>query len=295
MPLPTAFVSHSDCARHDTGWGHPDHQGRLPGLVRAVYRDMLTLHGHLLDVEAVPATEAELLLAHTPDHLARLRMGVAQAAAHGQPLALHDDGPILSDASWAAVLAATGTALTGARTVLGGDARNAFCMARPPGGGASADAAGAHSLINHRAVTCLQLLQSGVSRVLVLEWTPRNVPTPTARILEARPDATTLAFDPTALASDAPRQLAAELETALDDALPEFVLLGAGFDALRGDPLHDGMLDPAVYHGLTLAVREAADARCGGRLVSVLDGGYSPALGAAVVQHLRALAGLPPA
>ena len=51
-------VSHESCSLHDTGWSHPDHQGRLPALTRAVYRDMVALYEPLLQVEGVPATEA---------------------------------------------------------------------------------------------------------------------------------------------------------------------------------------------------------------------------------------------
>src|SRR5215213_5952298 len=61
----TAYVSHEDCSRHDTGWSHPDHQGRLPAVTRAVYRDMVALYEPLLQVEALPATEPQLLRVHT--------------------------------------------------------------------------------------------------------------------------------------------------------------------------------------------------------------------------------------
>jgi acetoin utilization deacetylase AcuC-like enzyme len=78
---------------------------------------------------------------------------------------------------------------------------------------------------------------------------------------------------------------------------PDFVLLSAGFDILASDPLGAGLaITPRDVHELTVALREWADARAGGRLVSMLEGGYDAAATAsAVVQHLRALAGLPAA
>ena len=90
---------------------------------------------------------------------------------------------------------------------------------------------------------------------------------------------------------------------AVDEALastaagapPGFVLLSAGFDGLRGDPLGDVGLTPRDYFEATVRVRKFAEQFCGGRLVSVLEGGYGDALGEAAVQHVRALAGLQPA
>lgn len=75
---------------------------------------------------------------------------------------------------------------------------------------------------------------------------------------------------------------------------PDFVLLSAGFDILSADPQGALAVDPDDVHAITLALREWADARAGGRLVSVLEGGYAAAETArAVIQHLHALAGLP--
>ncbi|HLL47872.1 MAG TPA: hypothetical protein VK399_14265, partial [Longimicrobiaceae bacterium] len=124
--MSTAFVSHHDSPRHDTGWNHPDHQGRIPALVRAVYRDMPALHAHLLQVEARPASVEDLLLVHTPEYVRAVREAVARAAAEGRPLAFQADA-VVSDASWDAAVASAGAAITGVETVLAGEARNAFC------------------------------------------------------------------------------------------------------------------------------------------------------------------------
>ncbi|HEU4562374.1 MAG TPA: hypothetical protein VFS20_31380, partial [Longimicrobium sp.] len=60
--MKVAYVSHEDCSRHDTGWNHPDHQGRMPAIARAVYRDMLTLFDPLLELSATPASAEDLAL-----------------------------------------------------------------------------------------------------------------------------------------------------------------------------------------------------------------------------------------
>ncbi|MFL5540599.1 MAG: histone deacetylase, partial [Longimicrobiaceae bacterium] len=92
------------------------------------------------------------------------------------------------------------------------------------------------------------------------------------------------------------RAMADALNAIPPEESPDFVLLSAGFDILAADPLGGLCVTPHQVHGLTLALREWAEARAGGRLVSVLEGGWdASAIGAAVVQHLRALAGLPAA
>lgn len=323
----TAFVSHPDTPRHDTGWNHPDHQGRVPALTRAVYRDMLALYDPLLQVEGVPATEEDLLRVHTPRHVAAVRAAVEQAEREGR--AVEVDGVPVSGASWDAALAAAGVGITGVETVLRGEARNAFCVARPPGRGASADRAGEFSLFNNAAIAARYLREPrGAGRVLVVDWGVRP-PLATASLLAGDP-ATPLvslhqhpgSFPRDAAAETggagedappggepsprwaalAPGSGAAEMQAALEAALatfsdvelPDFVLLSAGFDILAGDPLGGLAVEPRGIHDLTRTLREWADARAGGRLVSLLEGGYGTGLGPAVVQHLRALAGLEP-
>lgn len=325
---PTAYVSHFDCARHDTGWNHPDHQGRLPALTRAVHRDMLTLHHALLQVEATPAKVADLLLVHTRRHVDAVRGEVARAADAGATGEI--DGVRVSGASWDAALAGAGAVLTAVDTVLAEEARNAFCVARPPGRGASADQAGEFSLFNHVAIAARRLRDRGdAARVLVVDWGtrpalatasllsgdeqvvvvslhqhPRAFPSPEADPVSGANDGDVpVAEDPPLWMALAPgsggavfdQALAAALAEVASDGGADFVLLSTGLDVLAGDPLGALAVEPAEVYGLTVRLREWADRHSGGRLVSVLEGGYGPGLGEAVVQHLRALAGLPAA
>jgi acetoin utilization deacetylase AcuC-like enzyme len=306
----TAFVSHPDCPRHDTGWKHPEHQGRLPALVRAVYRDMLTLHGHLLEVEAEPASEADLELVHTAALIGQVREASAVAAERGQPQPL-EGTVVVSGASWDAARAAVGSALSGVEVVLRGDARNAFCATRPPGYAASADRVAGYSLFNSVAVAARHLRERrAVERLLVVEWggiassaTPALLAADAGvRVLSVRQTlgarAAADAHLITLPAGSDGSLFRATFEAALTEVLlgfnPDFVLLAAGFDSLSTDPLGTLRLDPADYYHLTTTLRQAADHHCDGRLVSVLEGGYDPSgTGRAVVQHLRALADLP--
>lgn len=293
---PTAFVGHADCSLHDTGWKHPDHQGRLPALFRAVSRDMPALHGHLLEVEAIPATEAQLARVHTPEYIARVREAAERALRENQPVRV-DDSVTVSGASWNAALAAVGAALSGVEVVASGDARNAFCAARPPGRGAHADRVGGFALFNNVAIAARELrARYGADRVLIVDW-GTDPPDGTASVFHGDPAVRLLALHPPGSGGAAYREaFASALDGVLDGFRPDWILLSAGFDALRDDPLGTLSLEPPDFYPLTLLLRERADAVCDGRLVSVLEGGYAAeATGRAGVQHLRALCGLPPA
>lgn len=315
----TAFVSHEDCSRHDTGWSHPDHQGRLPAIVRAVQRDMVALWDPVLQLEATPATVDDIRLVHTAGHVARVQdQAVASAEGEGT---LDLDGVPVSGASWDAALASAGAALTAVEAVARAEVRNAFALARPPGAGASANGPGGFGLFNNVAIAARHLRERlGVGRVLVVSWGVRT-PLALARLLAdddgiglisihqhplsfPSPDASAAEHPEVAGAALPPGSGGDEFAEALREALaaipraesPEFVLLAAGFDILDADPVGQLAVEPDEVHGITLTLREWADERAGGRLVSVLEGGYAAAETArAVVQHLRALAGLPAA
>lgn len=309
MPKITAYVSHEDCALHDTGWSHPDHQGRLPAVTRAVYRDLVALYEPLLQVQGVPATEPQLLRVHTRRYVDDVRRTAIAAAAEGRPLEL--GGVPVSGASWAAALAAAGSAVTAVDVVMRGDARNAFAAVRPPGRGAGADAPGEHSLFNSVAVAARHLREAhGSARVQVVAWGARPAEA-IRQVLAGDPGVGVLSIHQQPDAPAEPHRNdvgvaagsdGAAFRRALADALtaippeesPDFVLLSAGLDILAGDPLGALAVAPREVYDLTLALREWSEARAGGRLVSVLEGGYhASATGEAVVQHLRALSGLP--
>jgi acetoin utilization deacetylase AcuC-like enzyme len=281
-------------------------------VARAVYRDMLTLFDPLLEIEAVPATEADLALAHDADYIAAVRARVEEAEAAGTVLPLGGE-VMVSGASWDAAVAAVGAGITAVEAVLDGAVRNAFCAVRPPGSGARRAAPGGFSIFNNAAVAALHLRRRGIGPVLVLELGARPG-LGSAEILADEPGITYRAvFQRSLLPSGADAAgwgaglgdgagvdaVSAALRGAIDSAAnrpPAFLLLSLGCDALAGDPLGGLALEPVDYHRLTTELRGRADALCDGRLVSLLEGGYDPVrTGAAVVEHLRGLAGLPPA
>jgi acetoin utilization deacetylase AcuC-like enzyme len=309
----TGYVSHSDSSRHDTGWRHPEHQGRLPAVARAVYRDMLTLFDPLLEIEAVPATEADLALAHDAAYIAAVRARVEEAEAAGTVLPLGGE-VMVSGASWDAAVAGAGAGITAAEAVLRREVRNAFCAVRPPGSGARRAAPGGFSIFNNAAIAALHLRRRGIAPVLLLELGARPG-LGSAEILAGEPNVAYRAvfqrsllpggadaagwgtgLDDGAGIDAVSAALLGALESAVAELAPAFLLLSLGCDALAGDPLGGLALEPVDYHRLTTELRGRADALCDGRLVSLLEGGYDPVrTGAAVVEHLRGLAGLPPA
>src|SRR5687768_18089723 len=90
---PVAFISHRDCGRHDTGWGHPEHVGRLRAVLRAVGRDF-ELFNALLHVEARHATVDEISLAHEPTYIERVRRLVESGGGR------LDADTVVSEGSW---------------------------------------------------------------------------------------------------------------------------------------------------------------------------------------------------
>ena len=316
----TAFLLHEAAALHDTGWGHPEHQGRLRAVVSALEKELPSLHGAVEQVAAGPASEAELRRVHTRGLVDAVRDAVASAAEKGQVVSLDGDTKV-SGASWDAALGTAGAGLHAVRLVSSGAFRNAFVASRPPGHHATPDRAMGFCLFNHVAVAAAELRASGAAeRVLILDWDvhhgngtqdvfyddpavfflslhqhPHYPGTGAATETGSGPGEGFTLNVPLAAATPRADYLAAfssALERAAARAKPDFVLVSAGFDVLAGDPLGGQLLEPPDLHRMTREVMEVAGRRCEGRVVVFLEGGYDPArtgLGCAAV--VRALAG----
>ena len=319
----TAFLLHPAAALHDTGWGHPEHQGRLRALTQTVGRDMLALHGQAEQVEAPTATEEDALRVHAGALLASLRDAVERAEASGSGVRIESD-TVVSGASWDAAFGSLGAALEGARGVAEGRHRNAFVATRPPGHHATPGRAMGFCLVNHVACTARWLQEAGhAERVLVVDWDVHHGNGTQDAFWEddtvfflslhqspwypgtgkesergvGRGEGFTRNVE---LRAGTPREAYLErYEAALDEVFgrftPDFVLVSSGFDCLAGDPLGGLLLEPEDLHAMTRSLRARAEAACGGRVVALLEGGYDPErTGHGAVAVIRALAGVDP-
>lgn len=304
-----ALISHADSGRHDTGWGHPEHVGRLRAIPRAL-REHPELFDALLHHEARHATEDELALAHDPDYIETVR---AMASSGGGQL---DPDTVVSEGSWVAATAAAGAVLDGVDMAFDGRAIRSFAAVRPPGH---------HALRAHGMGFCLfgsvgiaahyARVRHGADRVLIVDWDVHHG-NGTQALVEHEPAIRFVSlhqwpwYPGTGAAEDrGPHrsiwnvpmraglpagEYVGALLRAVDEAAagftPDLVLISAGFDSLRGDPLGGFTLELEHVEALTRAMVERAADWCEGRVVSALEGGYAPdRLAAACVAHLEAL------
>lgn len=304
-----AYISHADCGRHDTGWGQPEHVGRLRAIPRALRNDPELFH--LLEHrESRHATPEELALAHDPSYVAMVR---ELAAAGGGRL---DADTVVSEGSWLAATAGAGAVLDAIDLAFGDGPRRSFCAVRPPGHHALRAEAMGFCLFGNVAVGAhYARARHGVKRVLMVDWDVHHG-NGTQALVQDTADVhfvsmhqwpwypgTGPASDrgphrnvwnvPMAAAQPRERYVSALL-AAVDDATqgftPDLVLVSAGFDSLAGDPLGGFTLEMDDVEQLTRELVSRAERWCGGRMVSVLEGGYAPdRLGEACVRHMRAL------
>ena len=319
----TAFLLHPASALHDTGWGHPEHQGRLRAIASAVGRDMQELHGRVVQEEPGPASDEDLTRVHGAPHIARVRAAAERARAESVLVALDPDTRV-SSASWDAATGSVAASITAAAFVSDGRYRNAFVATRPPGHHATPDRAMGFCLFNNVAATARWLQHAGrAERVLVVDWDvhhgngtqdifwedasvfflslhqyPHWPGTGSADEIGAGAGRTFTKNVP--LRPGTPRaEYLRHYDESLDEVLarfrPDFILVSSGFDVLAGDPLGGQMLEPEDMHTLTTQLMGRADEVCGGRIVVLLEGGYDVRrTGEGTVCVLRALAGAPP-
>jgi acetoin utilization deacetylase AcuC-like enzyme len=317
----TGFFLHPASPLHDTGWSHPEHQGRLRALASTVGKDLLTLHGHVEQQPAEDADLEDLMRVHSTEHVERVRAACEQAEEQETIVAIDSDTRV-SAASWEAAVGSSGTAIAAARAVCEGRLKSAFVATRPPGHHATPDRAMGFCLFNHVAVAARWLQHAGhAERVLIVDWDVHHgngtqdafyedpsvfylslhqsphYPGTGSASERGRGDGLGTTLNVPLPAGTTPDdyhlRFAEALQRVADDFSPDFVLVSAGFDCMAGDPLGGFLLEPVDLHALTSAVMEVAKEACDGRLVAVLEGGYAPKrLGEGTVAVIRALAGL---
>ena len=307
--MTVALISHADCGRHDTGWGHPEHVGRIRAIPRLL-RERPELFAALRHHEARHADPGELALAHGEGYIETVR---TLASSGGGRL---DPDTVVSEGSWDAATAAAGAVLDGVDMAYDGRAIRSFCAVRPPGH---------HALSEHGMGFCIfgsvgvaahyARERHGARRILIIDWDVHHG-NGTQALVEPQPSIRFVSmhqwpwYPGTGAAEDRgphrnvwnvpmpaglpPERYVESLFRAIDAAtagfVPDLILVSAGFDSLRGDPLGGFTLEFEHVHQLTRGVVERAESWCEGRLVSALEGGYAPErLAEASLTHLEAL------
>jgi acetoin utilization deacetylase AcuC-like enzyme len=301
------LYTHPACLLHDTGPGHPERPERLAAVLaalRASFPDLAL-------VDAPRASRGQLQRVHADSLLAE----ILDAEPAGR-IALDPD-TMLSPASAEAALRAAGAAVAAVDAVLAGEVLRAFCAVRPPGHHATGDTAMGFCLFNGIAVAAAHALEAhGLARVAIADFDVHHG-NGTQAIFTAEPRVLFLSSQQLPLypgsghpdergvgnlhnAALAQGSGGAEFRAAWRDRLlpaleafaPQLVLVSAGFDGHRRDPLAQLQLEAADYAWLTAELVATAGRHCGGQLVSMLEGGYDlQALAECSVAHVAALAG----
>ncbi len=308
-PLTVALITHPACLEHDTGPWHPECADRLRAVLRVLEGEEFL---PLMREEAPLATVEQLCRVHPAEYV---RAILDIAPAPGDSVAIDAD-TLMSHGSREAALRAAGGAVHAVDAVMEGWARRAFAAVRPPGHHAERNRAMGFCLFSNAAVAARHAqVRWGLTRVAVVDFDVHhgngtqdifhddptlfyasshqfpcypgtggaveqgiaenvvNAPLP--------PGATGAAFR--AAWSDT-------ILPALDRFAPELLIVSAGFDAHKADPLAQLRLETADFGWVTERLLEIAALHSQGRLVSMLEGGYDlDALAASVALHVRTL------
>jgi acetoin utilization deacetylase AcuC-like enzyme len=311
MP-PVLFISSGPTADlHDTGWGHPERAERMRAVEAGVSE--ADLGEGLIRAEGRRAERDELLRVHRAHYLDAVNDFIA---AGGGDL---DPDTHVSPGSWDAALEAAGCGLAAVAALDRGLAGAAFVAVRPPGHHATPTTAMGFCLINNVAVTAAALADRG-ERVLIVDWDvhhgngtqdifwddprvmyvsthewpsypgtgrPRETGGPGAAGLTLN-----IPLPPGATGDVARLALDEVVAPAVERFEPTWVLVSAGYDAHRDDPLAGLSWTAGDYADLTAAVAGWAPAP--GRLIAFLEGGYDlTALARSVAATVSTLAGEP--
>jgi acetoin utilization deacetylase AcuC-like enzyme len=311
-----AFVYHKDYLLHTPPFDHPESPDRLVAILE--HLAATGLRDQLVAITPGYAGEADILRVHDPSYLQKLEM-----ACRRGDLTLDAEDTYLNRNSYTIALLSAGGAIAGAEAVASGKVRRAFCAIRPPGHHADRKTGMGFCLLNNVAVAARYLqARHGVSRIFIVDWDvhhgngtqnifledpsvyffsihehPSFLYPGTGRRWETGKGAgegTTLNAPMAPGSGDAEYRLAFEqmLRPAIDAFRPEILLVSAGFDAHQDDPLADIQLTVEGFRFMSRFVVEMADRHCGGRIVSLLEGGYeNHSLTASVEAHLKEFLG----
>jgi acetoin utilization deacetylase AcuC-like enzyme len=293
--------------RHEAPPGHPEHAGRLQAVLDAL--DAIPLERR----EAPPADAEAIQRIHPARYIEALESAFAEAAQAHVRL---DPDTFISAGTREAAYRAAGACVAAVDAVLDGEDDMVFCAVRPPGHHAEPISAMGFCIFNNVAIAAMHALDArGLSRVAVVDFDVHHG-NGTQTVAEAEPrllfasthqaplypgtggaDETGVAnnvvnapLPPGAASAQWRRAMETRVLPALDAFAPELILVSAGFDAHKADPLAQMELEDEDFAWAGRRLRNAALQHCKGKLVSTLEGGYDlAALARSAVAYLGAL------
>jgi acetoin utilization deacetylase AcuC-like enzyme len=305
--MTTLLYTHQACLDHDPGRYHPESPDRL----RAVLEALDAPEFARLDRREAPEASLDDIARVHPRGFVERMLAAVPASGH----AGIDADTILSPASGRAALHAAGAVVAAVDAVVAGEANNAFCAVRPPGHHAEPLRAMGFCLFNNVAIGALRAREvHGLNRVAVVDFDVHHgngtqacfyddsslfyasthqfplYPGTGAASETGVGNIVNVPLPPMAGSRQFRLGFSRDILPALDAFRPEMVLISAGFDAHRSDPLAQLLLDEADYTWVTEELVAIARRHAGGRMVATLEGGYDlAALGASAAAHVRVL------
>ena len=303
--MTTALITHADCLNHVTPPGHPEQVARLERILAA-------LRGKALHRIAAPlAAEDDLLRVHPQGHIDAVR-AAAPDTGHSQI----DADTHMSPGSLTAAYRAAGGAVRAVDAVMAGEAHNAFVAVRPPGHHAEKTTPMGFCLFGNVAIAAKHALDHhGLRRVAVVDFdvhhgngtqdlleddarvlfcsshqSPLWPGTGAAHETGAHNNVLNVPIPPHTDGRGFRTLMEGMVLPAVDAFKPEFILISAGFDAHRADPLAQLNLTEADFAWITGKLCDLADTHAKGRVVACLEGGYDlDALAASTAAHVDVL------
>jgi acetoin utilization deacetylase AcuC-like enzyme len=312
--MKTGFYTNPIYLEHDTG-SHPENANRLRAILERL--ESQDLMGKFKVEAGRPASSAEIKMLHSEKLVSEV-----EAASESGAQMLHTQDCVISSQTYKAALHAVGSVLDAALEVAERRLDNAFCAVRPPGHHAEFDSAMGFCFFNNIALAAEFLSREmGFQRVLIVDFDVHHG-NGTQHFFEERADIFYVSMhqDPrtcypgTGFAEERGRGVGTgytlnvpvppgmedaeylqsfytEVEPKLKEYNPDFVLISAGFDAHRDDPLASLNLTESTFRELSFELKRLAEQTAGGRILSMLEGGYDlNALSSCVKEHLLILA-----
>lgn len=303
------IYTHEACGRHEMGAGHPESPRRLEAVLEGIRS--AGVDDRLRWLEAPPISREALLRVHPATHIDRI-----EQAAPAEGLRSLDPDTAMNPFTLEAARRAVGATVAAVDAIAAGEMERAFCAVRPPGHHAERERPMGFCFFNNVACAAAHALARGFSRVAILDFDVHHG-NGTEDIFRDEPrvlfcssfqhpfypgtplaQRSHLVHTPLAAGTDGDallRAVALQWWPAIDDFRPELILVSAGFDAHRDDPLAGLCLEEENFHRITAQIVEAARRHAHGRIISTLEGGYDlRALKGSTRAHIRALCGETP-